>query len=54
MEAIHVAQRANVRQLALFHHDPMHTDDELEEIERQAQAIFPPTFMAREGMEVTL
>lgn len=54
MEAIQVAQRANVRQLALFHHDPMHTDDELEEIERRAQAVFPPTFMAREGMEVTL
>jgi phosphoribosyl 1,2-cyclic phosphodiesterase len=54
MEAIQVAQRANVRQLALFHHDPMHTDDQLEEVERQAQAIFPPTFVAREGMEVAL
>ena len=54
LEAIQVAQRANVRQLALFHHDPMHTDDELEEIERQAQAVFPPTVLAREGMEVTL
>jgi len=54
MEAIQVAQQANVRRLALFHHDPMHTDDELEEIERQAQAVFPPTVMAREGMEVTL
>jgi hypothetical protein len=32
----------------------MHSDDELEEIERQAQALFPNCFLAREGMEVTL
>jgi phosphoribosyl 1,2-cyclic phosphodiesterase len=54
MEAVQVAQRANARRLALFHHDPMHTDDELEEIERQAQAHFPSAFLAREGMEITL
>lgn len=54
IEAVRVAQEAGVRQLALFHHDPMHTDDELEEIERQAQALFAPTFLAREGMELAL
>jgi phosphoribosyl 1,2-cyclic phosphodiesterase len=54
LEAIQVAQQANARRLILFHHDPMHTDDELEEIERQAQALFPATFLAREGMEITL
>jgi phosphoribosyl 1,2-cyclic phosphodiesterase len=54
MEAVQVAQRANVRRLALFHHDPMHTDDELEEIERQAQIHFPSAFLAREGMEISL
>jgi phosphoribosyl 1,2-cyclic phosphodiesterase len=53
-DAVHVAQQANVQQLALFHHDPLHTDDDLEEIERQAQAMFPGAFLAREGMEVTL
>jgi ribonuclease BN (tRNA processing enzyme) len=53
-EAIQVAQQANVRAVALFHHDPMHSDDELEEIERQAQAHFPSAFLAREGLEVTL
>jgi phosphoribosyl 1,2-cyclic phosphodiesterase len=41
-----------VERLALFHHDPMHTDDELEEIERQARFHFASTFLAREGMEV--
>jgi hypothetical protein len=32
----------------------MHSDDELEEIERRAQALFPSAFLAREGLEVTL
>ena len=53
-EAIQVAQQANVRHLGLFHHDPLHTDDELEEIEAQAQKVFPPAFLAREGMEIVL
>jgi phosphoribosyl 1,2-cyclic phosphodiesterase len=53
-EAIQAAQRANAKRLALFHHDPLHTDDRLEEIEKQAQSVFPPTFLAREGMEITL
>lgn len=54
LEAVRVAQEAQVKRLALFHYDPMHTDDELEEIERQAQQIFAGAFLAREGMEVTL
>lgn len=53
-EAIQVAQQANVQRLALFHHDPLHTDDTLEEIEKLAQAVFPPTFLATEGLEITL
>jgi phosphoribosyl 1,2-cyclic phosphodiesterase len=53
-DAVRAAQQANVQRLALFHHDPLHTDDELEEIERQAQAIFPGAFLAREGMEITI
>jgi phosphoribosyl 1,2-cyclic phosphodiesterase len=54
VEAIQVAQQARVPRVALFHHDPMHTDEELEELERQAQALFPAAFLAREGMAVTL
>jgi ribonuclease BN (tRNA processing enzyme) len=51
-DAVKVAQQASVRRLALFHHDPLHTDDELEEIERQAQAAFPGAFLAREGLQI--
>jgi phosphoribosyl 1,2-cyclic phosphodiesterase len=54
LEAIQVAQRAGVRHLALFHHDPDHTDDQLEEIERNAQALFPMAFLAREGLEISV
>ncbi len=53
-EAIQVAQQANVQRLALFHHDPLHTDGELMEIEREAQSRFAGAFVAREGMEIEL
>ncbi len=52
LEAVRVGQEAGVRRLALFHHDPDHSDDQLEELERQAQALFPQAFLAREGMEL--
>lgn len=53
-DAVHVAQEANVRRLALFHHDPMRTDDELDQIEQIAQSEFTGTFVAREGLEIVL
>lgn len=54
LEAVEVGKAAGVRRLALFHHDPEHTDDDLEEIERQAQKLLPCAFVAREGMEIVL
>jgi phosphoribosyl 1,2-cyclic phosphodiesterase len=54
LEAVQVALQGGVRRLALFHHDPMHTDDELDEIELQAQSLLASAFVAREGMEVVL
>lgn len=53
VEAVEVAQQAGVRRLALFHHAPEHSDDELAEVERQAQELFPDAFLAQEGMEIT-
>jgi phosphoribosyl 1,2-cyclic phosphodiesterase len=52
VEAIQVAKEAGVRRLVLFHHDPDHSDGELEEIEQRAQAMFKPTVLAREGLEI--
>ena len=36
--AVHVAAAAGARRLALFHHDPRHTDDDLDRLLAQAQA----------------
>lgn len=52
--AASVAHAAGVQRLALFHHDPMHDDDMLEKLEREAQAAFPAAVMAREGMKIEL
>jgi ribonuclease BN (tRNA processing enzyme) len=52
--ATDVAVAADVKQLALFHHSPDHDDAFLAAMERRAQAVFPATFLAREGTTVTL
>ena len=53
-QAVMVAEQANVKQLAITHHDPDHDDAFLHEIERQAQARFPNAVLAREKMEIIL
>jgi phosphoribosyl 1,2-cyclic phosphodiesterase len=53
-DAARVAITAGVKRLALFHHDILATDYELEEVEHQAQALFPGAFVAREGQEIVI
>jgi phosphoribosyl 1,2-cyclic phosphodiesterase len=53
-EAVQVALLANAERLALFHHDPNRADEQVEEIEAQAQDRFSGTFAAREGSLLTL
>jgi len=52
--ACETACAAGVKRLALFHHDPNYDDESVHDLEEQAQAIFPHTFSAREGLEVDL
>src|SRR5581483_623860 len=52
--AVGTANAANVKQLALYHHEPEHDDATLEEIEKRARELRPNTFMAREGMTIEL
>jgi phosphoribosyl 1,2-cyclic phosphodiesterase len=52
--ACETALAAGVKRLALFHHDPNYDDEALLGLEKQAQAVFPRTFSAREGFEVEL
>jgi len=49
-----LARLAGVRQLVLFHHDPRHDDAAVARIEARAQALFPNTLAAREGLELSL
>lgn len=51
-EAIKVALAANVKKLVIFHHDPLHNDDFLDQVGEQAAQAFPDTIMAREGLSI--
>jgi ribonuclease BN (tRNA processing enzyme) len=51
------AEKAGVRNLVLFHHDPYHTDDQLEEVLEEARKNWPlaneRVSLASEGMTIT-
>jgi len=49
-----VARAAGVQTLALFHHDPKRTDDQVAEIVQRARQLFPSTVAAREGLQISL
>lgn len=51
-QAVKLVMAAGARRLALYHHDPSHSDDDMDTIERQARERFPGTFVAMEGMSV--
>ena len=52
------ARAAGVRQLAMFHHDPMRSDHELEALYDQVAAAVrddqEPPLIAREGLQIAL
>ena len=54
MDAAKAACAANVKTLALFHHDPDTSDDALQTSLAAAREIFPNTFLAQEGLEINL
>jgi phosphoribosyl 1,2-cyclic phosphodiesterase len=49
-----VAEKAGVRSLALFHHDPAHDDAFLDALAERAAARRAGTIVAREGLEIAL
>ena len=57
-DAMEFANKADVDRLVLFHHDPYHTDDELEELLAEARANWPGmeerVCLAAEGMTIAL
>jgi phosphoribosyl 1,2-cyclic phosphodiesterase len=54
VEAAKLAQQAGVKQLVLFHHDPMQNDAAVRDKERRAREIFPNTIAAQEGLTIEL
>jgi phosphoribosyl 1,2-cyclic phosphodiesterase len=54
--AVAFAQAARVERLVLFHHDPLHTDEQLRALEARARALWGaggrPPELAYEGMEL--
>ena len=53
-EAIRMAKAAEVKNVAIFHHDPDHDDSFMKDVERQARAEFAGAFVAREGMRLDI
>ena len=51
-QAVEVAEQSGAKKLALFHHDPEHTDRFLFRMEKECQKRFAEAFLAREGMEI--
>ncbi len=52
--AVGLAVRARTRRVALFHHKPSRTDDELDAIARRFAGAPLPVLVAAEGLRVTL
>ncbi|MEO1095701.1 MAG: MBL fold metallo-hydrolase [Cyanobacteria bacterium J06638_28] len=53
-EAVKIAKAANVKHLVIFHHDPLHNDDFMDEVAQDTAEQFPNSVVAREGMVIDL
>jgi len=53
-QAVEVAERAGVKRLALFHHDPEHNDVFILNMEKECRNRFSESFFAREGTEIVI
>lgn len=53
-EGVKIAKAANVKTLVIFHHDPAHDDDFMDQVAADTKAVFPNSVVAREGMAIDL
>ena len=53
-EGVRLCKAANVRMLAIFHHDPTHEDSFMEELELTARRTWSGAIVARENMRINL
>lgn len=55
VEAARIAAEAGgVRQMGLIHYSPRYTDKDLKRLLKEAQEIFPPTFLSRDRQNIEL
>lgn len=53
-EGVKIAKAADVKKLVIFHHDPSHNDEFMDEIASQSMQVFPESIVAREGMNIVV
>jgi len=53
-EGVRLCRAANVRMMAIFHHDPTHDDSFMETLELQARDTWSGAIVARENMRINL
>ena len=53
-EGVRLSKEAGVKNYAIFHHDPSHDDDFMDNVELDAKKLFANAFVAKEGMEIEL
>lgn len=51
-EAVKLSKVAGVKKLAVFHHDPIHNDDFLDNLAIEVKEAYPNSVMAKEGLIV--
>ncbi len=53
-EGMKLCQKAGAKSMAIYHHDPSHTDDVIDLIEKEATRAWSGLFIARQGMVISL
>ncbi|NQV43629.1 MAG: MBL fold metallo-hydrolase, partial [Rhodospirillales bacterium] len=53
-EGVRLCRLANVKRMAIFHHEPDHYDDLMDKIAEEAHAEWTGAFVCREGMCIDL
>ena len=53
-EGVRLCRAADVKSLAIFHHDPDHDDTFMEEVEARARGMWPGAIVAHENLRINL
>lgn len=53
-KGIEIAEKAKVKKVVMYQHDPSHDDDFLDSMEDQVKSVFPNGLVAQEGMAIAI